>query len=87
MKTPATLKRYASKIQSIDDERGTQNGYWVNLKNGWIDAESGCHAIHEDTLAACATRFEFVEPCVCSDCKRVPVVRTAVDALFEELSR
>lgn len=87
MSIPGTLKRYASRIGSIDDERGTRNGYWVNLKAGWIDGESGCHAIHEDTLAACATRFAFVEPCKCEDCSRVPVVADAIEALFQELSQ
>ena len=70
MQIPATLKRFADRIESIDDERGTQNGYWVNLKDGWIDRESGCHAIHEDTLSACAFKFAFVAPCECEDCRR-----------------
>lgn len=70
---PATLKRHAAKIASIDDERGTQNGYWVNLKPGWIDAESGCHAIHEDTLSACELRFGFVQSCQCLDCVKETV--------------
>ena len=67
---PASLKRFAKFIQSVDDERSVQNGWWVNLKNGYIDTESGCHAIHEDTLKACAGRLvDFVEPCDCEDCK------------------
>lgn len=70
MTIPATLRRYADKIQSIDDERSVQNGYWVNLNAGWIDTESGCHCIHEDTLYACATRFHFVKPCACEDCQK-----------------
>lgn len=71
MKIPATLKRYADMIDSIDDERAVQNGYWVNLRNGYIDAESGCHAIHEDTLVACASRLRwYVKPCQCEDCSR-----------------
>lgn len=68
MNIPATLKRFAAKIDSIDDERQADNGYWVNLKRGYIDTESGCHAIHEDTLYACATRFGFVQECKCEDC-------------------
>lgn len=89
MTIPKTLLRFASKIESIDDERAVQNGYWVNLKAGWIDDESGCHAIHEDTLAACALRFSFVKPCQCEDCRaiaaRAPIA--PIDKLFEELSQ
>jgi hypothetical protein len=68
MKIPATLRRFSPMILSIDDERSIDNGYWVNLKHGFIDEESGCHAIHETNLKECASRFVFVKPCTCNDC-------------------
>lgn len=46
------------------------DGWWASLKNGWIDAESGCHVIHESTLTKVASRLrQFVKPCMCKDCK------------------
>lgn len=26
-----------------------EDGYWINLANGWIDVNWGTHTIHEDT--------------------------------------
>jgi hypothetical protein len=82
MQVPATLKKFAHMIDEVEDDRGNQNGWWVHLKNGWINTFSETHMIHEDTLAECAVQLaQDVEPCVCRDCgqasHRAP--REAVD--------
>jgi hypothetical protein len=68
MPIPSTLKRYADKIQCVDDDRNNQNGWWVHLKNGWINPQSETHMIHEDTLKQCLAQLREVEPCQCEDC-------------------
>lgn len=38
----------------------TDNGWWAYLRSGWIDGESLCHAIREDTLTEVKNRLGFV---------------------------
>lgn len=64
---PSRLRRFRLKIETIEDARANQNGWWVYLKPGWISDE-GTHQIHEDTLTACAGKFDFVTPCNCEEC-------------------
>lgn len=71
MTIPKTLQRFSSKIQSMDDERDTQNGYWIYLRRGWKSGNDpiGCvHQEHEDTLTALVGRMYSVLPCDCAEC-------------------
>jgi hypothetical protein len=73
MMIPKTLRKYAHMIESIDDERGIQNGYWVNLRPGYEtgnDKFSPTHQIHEDTIKTCADALYDCVPCNCADCKK-----------------
>jgi hypothetical protein len=70
LRIPVTLRRFASKIEDIEDARAVDNGWWVYLKPGWI-WQGETHQIHEDTLKDCAEAFDFVERCGCEECKGV----------------
>ncbi len=72
MSLPATLQllrvRHQNKIDVIDDERDTDDGYWLYLKRGW--QFDGAHLIHEYTVSAlCKTFNNRVTPCNCLLCK------------------
>ncbi len=69
---PASLRRFSSLIESVEDDRKNQNGWWVYLKNGYICTSSETHQIHEDTLSVCASILTSeIAPCQCSDCLAV----------------
>ena len=59
---PKTLseacRRHAEKVAEVGNEG--EDGFWIYLSDGWIDDESGCHAIHEYTVRECVARFRFV---------------------------
>lgn len=56
-------------VACVVDERNSDNGVWAELKVGFIDQSSGCHAIHEDTPTEVYRRLTSVIPCNCNDCK------------------
>ncbi len=68
MTIPATLAKWADVIVEVEDDRGTQNGWWIYLKAGWINPYSETHCVHEDTLKACASQLVDIQPCECTDC-------------------
>jgi len=45
-------------VESLEHE--DENGWWVYLRAGWIDGESLCHAILEDTLTDVFSKLRFV---------------------------
>ena len=51
-RTPRTLKalRNDPRVDEVVDERIYGNGYFVNLKPGYISDEMGCGTIREDTV-------------------------------------
>jgi hypothetical protein len=51
-KTTDTIKAHPL-VESISDERGLGDGYWVYLKTGHIAASSECGTIHEESPSAC----------------------------------
>ena len=59
---PKTLKAFALSHSDIIKEISEEgvDGYWVYFNPGWIDEESGLHQIHEYTIAAIKSRFQFV---------------------------
>lgn len=63
---PATLRRFATYIDDISDERGDGDGYWVYLVPGWICDE--VHCVHEDTIRECAKAMRCIERCTAPNC-------------------
>jgi hypothetical protein len=58
MKTKEQKIRAHFAVESLEHE--DENGWWAYLRAGWIDGESLCHAIHEDTLADVSKKLRFV---------------------------
>ncbi|HNT77275.1 MAG TPA: hypothetical protein PKH77_19860 [Anaerolineae bacterium] len=56
---PASLRRWRAVIQHFDDERDTDDGYWLYLKPGYADSD-GETVIHEDRLRDLITRLHTV---------------------------
>ncbi len=72
MNLPAPLRKYADKIQSVSDERDTEEGYWVYLALGWRDPEGETHCIHEDTPGECARSMSHLQRCNAPGCCMTP---------------
>jgi hypothetical protein len=60
---PKSLRKFASIIESVSDERGSDEGYWVYLKPGLWSPMDETHCIHENTLAECVYALKGVEKC------------------------
>ena len=45
MTIPGNLRRFAAKIEDVEDARASQNGWWIYLKQGWIH-QHDTHQIH-----------------------------------------
>ncbi|MEQ1601290.1 MAG: hypothetical protein HOP04_02110 [Methylophilaceae bacterium] len=72
-KVPASLKRYESLIEEIEDYRcqGVDgDGYWVHLKPGYINTLTEVHSVHEDNITQCLEVFRsgWVKRCECPEC-------------------
>lgn len=65
---PKSLRRFADKIEEVSDERGSGDGYWVYLKNGWNSGDVGDHTIHEGTITECRDAMKMVLKCEGSCC-------------------
>lgn len=70
---PKSLRRFADKVESVSDERGGGDGYWVYLACGWRDEDGETHCVHEDTPTACAARMKHLKPCLTPGCCKVPL--------------
>jgi hypothetical protein len=48
----AGLLKYIPKRfhEAVRDAYYDDDGYWVCLKDGWVDGIMGCHVIHTDTI-------------------------------------
>ena len=71
MSLPITLQSLLEqddRIQLIDDERNTNDGYWLYLEPGYIDSESGIHLIHEGCIRDLKAKVQGIVPCDCPDC-------------------
>ena len=53
------LSRHQNKVDLVDDERDTGDGYWIYLKPGWIFDHSTTF-IHESSVRAVAAAFKRV---------------------------
>lgn len=60
---PKSLRRFEDKIESIEDLRSSDEGFWVHLKTGWINTMDSTHSVHEDTITDCVREMRFVEQC------------------------
>mgnify|MGYP001618742179 CR=1 FL=1 len=60
------------RIDSVWDETGSDDGYWVNLKIGYADLKfdpgQPTHTIHEWDLKSIRARLKYVGRCKCKDC-------------------
>ena len=59
--------RADKRVREIDDERDTENGWWLYLRRGWCD-DADAHVIHADTVAGLTEHFTFITPCDCETC-------------------
>jgi hypothetical protein len=49
-----------TSVENEGDDGDAKNNYWLYLKDGLIDSESGCHSIHECTVKDCLKRFGWI---------------------------
>ena len=72
-----TLERLKSdpRVESVWDESGTDDGYWVNLRPGFADLAHDpmypTHTIHEWTIKRVKDRMRDVRECNCKECSAV----------------
>ena len=48
---------------------GVEDGWWVELKSGWMCPAADTHCVHEWNLRDLLSAFIRVKPCDCDDCK------------------
>ena len=51
----------------IESEYRDSDGYWINLKRGWI-VRGDAHGIVENTKREAYAKLAEVVPCDCPDC-------------------
>jgi len=65
-------------VQSFWDE-GEEDGFWVNLKNGFADMKfdpcQPTHTIHEWEIKEVKRRMKDVRPCKCKECLEASVAK------------
>lgn len=59
-----TLNDHARVAHAYRDE----DGWWADLKPGWVCIHSSAHTCHEDTANALMTAVNDAERCTCGDC-------------------
>lgn len=69
---PKCLRKFADKIESVSDERGSDDGFWVYLIERWRDDEGETHCIHEDNPKECATLMPHIQRCTDPNCCNQP---------------
>ena len=57
------LLRYVPKKFhiAISDIFKDSDGYWIFLKDGWLDSVNQCHVIHTDTIAELKEEIRLIE--------------------------
>lgn len=70
LKNPKTMTQFKAdpRVQDISDERGSGDGIWLNLRNGFMCGDTQTHSVHEDTVKECSESMKSVHPCACSEC-------------------
>lgn len=58
------------RVDTIEDERDDNNGYWVYLKRGLINDADGIHMVHEMTVKDVMEKMKAsnIVPCQCGSC-------------------
>jgi hypothetical protein len=64
-------KAYQRMIESIEDGRRNQNGYWIHLKPGFWNPATETHSISETTQRDAEARLAEVESCNCKECQQL----------------
>lgn len=66
MPTLKQLQKHPKVLKIVDE--GEVDGYWAELKKGWVCESSGYHSCHEDTLEALAEAIDGAQECDCEEC-------------------
>jgi hypothetical protein len=62
-------KKYMFKVAHLDDERGSGDGWFVYLKDGWCFDEEGLHVKSFDTEKEAREEVrDATRPCRCFEC-------------------
>ncbi len=72
---PKSLRKFADKIESVEDYRSSGEGYWVHLACGWRTYDYETHSIHEDALKDVLWNLRHVKPCLEPGCCKVPAAK------------
>ncbi|HNT25846.1 MAG TPA: hypothetical protein PKM21_15870 [Anaerolineales bacterium] len=64
------LEKHPDKIETIENETDTGDGYWLYLRPGWCTDDLGSHIIHDDTAEKLVSLFRYVQPCACGQCRK-----------------
>ena len=54
----------------IESEYKDSDGYWINLKSGWILPGEWTHGIVENTKRQAHRKLRQVVPCDCAECRK-----------------
>jgi len=58
------------RVGGISDERGSDDGIWIDFHYGWVNCATETHCIHEDTWTECRRQLPNIIPCACEDCAK-----------------
>lgn len=58
MKLPLGLRTFKDRIEDISNEIIKGNGFWIYLKENWIDSEGTSQIIHCDTIKECIPHLQ-----------------------------
>lgn len=84
------LSKHTDKVEEVSNEAAGGNGYWIYLKEGWVNKDMGSRTINENTAAEVIRAFkDFVRPASATETPSSPfekMVSGAEDAglLFEQ---
>lgn len=70
---PKSFRKYADRVESVEDYRASGEGYWVHLACGWRTPDGETHSIHEETITECARDLRDAEVCTVPGCCKVPL--------------
>jgi hypothetical protein len=79
----ARLEPYRYMIADITNETNEDAGYWIYLKDGWIDPDFEIHMIHEYTVADVLARLPHIVRCTEHNCRyadHITITRAATCA-------
>jgi hypothetical protein len=77
------LEPYRYMIADVTNETNEDAGYWIYLKDGWIDPDFEIHMIHEYTVADVLARLPHIVRCNEHNCRyadHIAITRAATCA-------